>query len=211
MQQQNHFDRLVAFVSEPEFQAELQTAKKRYFELTGEVFETDDAFEMRMASFLEWFVLDRALDGKAETPAQLFVERQQKTLSEEDLIAFRNFSHTVHGLFEVGKMKADTMQVKEVFSGKAYAVFERRKPVGIDNGDIIEARLIPTVDDKLMFSPSFVFHPRDARKAIVKMVKAHKKAGLEPKELVFKLSYLRLKVDRYKHLAPEKLYVDAAG
>ncbi|MCC6805919.1 MAG: hypothetical protein IT381_00730, partial [Deltaproteobacteria bacterium] len=158
------------------------------------------------ASFLEWFIFDRKLDGKATTPVELYVERKGQELSEADRIVFRNFSHTVHGLFEVGKLKPDTMMMKDLFTGKAHSVFERRKPVGIGSGDIVEARLILTPDNRLMFSPSFCFHPRDAKKPILKLVKAHKKQGLEPVQLIFKLAYLRLKVDRYKHVTPEKLY-----
>jgi hypothetical protein len=208
---QPHIDRLIAFVSEPEFQAELQTARREYFEHTGEVFETDDAFEMRMASFLEWFLFDRKLIGVAPagsslTPAELYFERNLQTLDEENKIVLRNFAHTVHSLFEVGKLKPDTMHMKDLFTGKNHPVFERRKPVGIDTGDIVEARLILTPDNKLMFSPSFCFHPRDAKKAILKYVKAQKKLGADPKSLIFKLAYLRLKVDRYKHVSADKLY-----
>ncbi|MCC6808643.1 MAG: hypothetical protein IT381_14560, partial [Deltaproteobacteria bacterium] len=86
---QPYLDKLSAFVATPEFQAELQSARKDYFERTGEVFETDDAFDMRMASFLEWFIFDRKLDGKATTPVELYVERKGQELSEADRIVFR--------------------------------------------------------------------------------------------------------------------------
>ena len=207
---QPYLDKLSAFVSETEFQPELQRAKKAYFEQTGEVFETDDSFEMRMASFLEWFILDRPLASigpeKGITPVQWYVERNQTALTEADRIVFGNFSHTIHSLFEVGKLKPDTMQMKDLFTGKAHSVFERRKPVGIEKDDVVEARLIQTPDSRIMFSPSFCFHPRDAKKAIMKLVKAHKKTGGEAEGLLFKLAYLRLKVDRYKHVTPDKLY-----
>ncbi len=203
---QPHIDRLIAHVSGADFQAELQTAKREYFEHTGEVFETDEAFEMRMASFLEWFLFDRPLPGQRMTPAEAFLEGPGNGLGEEDKIILRNFAHTIHSLFEVGKLKPETMFMKDVFTGKSHGVFERRKPVGIETGDIVEARLILTPDNRLMFSPSFCFHPRDAKKAIMKLVKAHKKAGLDPKALIFKLAYLRLKVDRYKHVTADKLY-----
>jgi hypothetical protein len=203
---QPYLDKLSAFVSELEFQPELQRARKDYFDQTGEVFETDDAFEMRMASFLEWFIFDRKMEGATATPAELYVERVGPQMTEQERIVYRNFSHSIHGLFEVGKLKPETMVMKDLFTGKAHSVYERRKPVGIDSGDIVEARLIQTPENKLMFSPSFCFHPRDAKKAILKLVKAHKKAGADPVPLIFKLAYLRLKVDRYKHVTPEKLY-----
>src|SRR3954471_12809630 len=112
---QPYLDKLIGFVSEAEFQPELQRARKAYFEQTGEVFETDDAFEMRMASFLEWFIFDRRLVGTQATPAELFVERMGAQLTEQERIVYRNFSHTIHGLFEVGKLKPDTMVMKDLF------------------------------------------------------------------------------------------------
>jgi hypothetical protein len=96
-----------------------------------------------------------------------------------------------------------------VLTAKSYSVFERRKPAGVESGDLIEARLILTADDKLMFSPAFCFHPREAKRQIMKLVNQHKKRGLPAQELVFRLAYLRLKVDRYKHVTADKIYEDA--
>ncbi len=206
---QPQIDRLTEFVSTPEFEPALIEAKKEYFRRTGEVFEDDEAFEMRMACFFDWFLFDRKIDGAGLTPAEMFVERHFAGLSEEERTQYKNLSHTQHSLYEVGKMKTDTMIMKDLFSGKSLAVYERRKPIGVDKGDIIEARLLRTSDDKLMFSPAFCFHPRDARKRILKMVRSHKKAGLDPEILINKLAYLRLKLDRYKHVRAETIYDDA--
>ena len=203
---QPYIDRLTTFVSAAEFESELVSAKRDYFRKTGEVFEDDELFEMRMSSFFEWFLFDYRLAAVSLTPAELFVEREQANLSEEDRVHYRNLSHTQHSLFEVGKLKPETIHLKDVFSGKPVQVFERRKPVGIDSGDILEARLLRSNDDKLMFSPAFVFHPRDARRRILKMVKAHKKSGLPPEDLIYRLAYLRLKLDRYKHVRAETIY-----
>lgn len=208
---QAQFDRLVAFVSEPEFSESLVAGKKHYFDRTGEVFEEDDAFEMRMSSFLDWFIFDHKLPGTDRTAAELFVERHGTSLDPAELTIYRNFAHTVHSLFEVGRLKPDTVHVKDLFSGKSHAVFERRKPAGVDSGDLLEARLVTTPESKLMFSPAFCFHPREAKKVIAKAVKAHKKAGTNPQELIFKLAYLRLKLDRYKHVAPVKIYEEGAA
>jgi hypothetical protein len=203
---QPYIDRLTAFVSAPEFEPALIEAKKTYFRKTGEVFEDDDAFEMRMSCFFDWFLFDCKLPNLSTTPAELFVERHEKDLSEEERVQYRNLAHTQHGLFQVGKLKPEIVYLKDLFSGKTVPVYERRKPFGVESGDILEARLFRTPDDKLMFSPAFVFHPRDARRRILKMVKVHKKAGLPDEDLMQKLAYLRLKLDRYKHVRAEAIY-----
>ena len=201
-----YIDRLTTFVSTAEFEPALIEAKKAYFRRTGEVFEDDDAFEMRMSSFFDFFLFDAKLPGVNLTPAELFVQRHEPELSEEDRVHYRNLSHTQHGLFQVGKLKPETVQLKDLFSGKTVAVYERRKQFGVETSDILEARLLRTPDDKLMFSAAFVFHPRDARRRILKMVKAHKKAGLPDEDLIHRLAYLRLKLDRYKHVRAEAIY-----
>jgi len=202
---QLHYDRLITFVSLPEFEHELIIAKKYYFGKTGEVFEDDSVFEVRMASFLDWFIFDRTLSNGL-TPAQFFIDRHAKELSQDELDSYRHFAGTIHSLFEVGKNKDERVVVKDLFANKSFEVFERRKLVGVEAGDLIEARLISTASDKLMFAAGFCYHPRGAKKKIIKLVKAHKKASLPPEELLFRLAYLRLKFERYKHVDADAIY-----
>ena len=143
------------------------------------------------------------------TPVQLFIERTDHELSPEERIAYRNLSYSHHSLFQVGPMKPDTILVRDLFTERNLSVFERRKPVGVETNDIIEARLIMTPDDRLMFSPAFCFHPREVRARILKMVKQHQKSGEDHESFIFKLSYLRLKLDRYKHVRADELYAQA--
>jgi len=51
---QPYLDQLIAFASAEPRKPELLAAKAEYFQLTGEVFEDDKSFEMRMASFLDF-------------------------------------------------------------------------------------------------------------------------------------------------------------
>lgn len=205
-----HIERLTHFVAAPELSDEVVEAKALYFRRTGEVFEDDDAFEPRMALFFEWFLFNYQLKGHGGmTPVQLFIERMDAELSADERIAYRNLSYSHHSLFQVGAMKSDSIAVRDLFTDRQMSVFERRRPVGVEPGDIIEARLIMTPDDRLMFSPAFCFHPREVRARILKMVKAHQKSGQDHESFIFKLSYLRLKLDRYKHVRADELYAQA--
>ena len=66
---QEVFDELVAWATIDERQAELLDAKEKFFALTGEIFDDDKQFEMRMASFLEHYVCDRVSPLRGKTPA----------------------------------------------------------------------------------------------------------------------------------------------
>jgi hypothetical protein len=181
-------------------------ARADFFRLTGEVFEDDRTFEMRMASFLDYYVFDHRPAGTGRTAAEEFqaAKLQSGAVDGEVLSAF---TRTLHGLFEVRKLSPGAVRLRELFTGTDHDVSERRTLAGLQKGDVLEARLIP-FGDRLVFSPAFCFHPREAVKAIKREVKRRKKK--EPdrpaQELVWEASKRAMKVDRYRQIAVEKIY-----
>ncbi|HVE82879.1 MAG TPA: hypothetical protein VND93_08535 [Myxococcales bacterium] len=204
---QPYLDQLIAYASAEPKKPALLEAKAEYFQLTGEIFEDDKVFEARMASFLDYYVFDRASKETGQTPAQELYEEQRRTQPPEVAVAFRAFTETIHGLFEVRKLTPDGVRLRELFSAKDFQVSERRKLAGLEKGDILEARLIP-FSGHLLFSAAFVFHPREASKLILKEVKRRKKAtpSCDPRDLAWDCSRRALKTERYKQIAVEKIY-----
>jgi hypothetical protein len=205
---QPQLDRLIAFASADDRKQDLLAGKAEYFRLTGEVYEDDRSFEARMASFLDWFVFDRPAPANGRTPAQEFLERlAQQGAPPAELSAFRGFTETLHGLFEVRKLAKGTLRLRELYSGKDHDVTERRTVAGLEKGDVIEARLIPH-EGLLLFSAAFLFHPREGVKSILKELKRRKKKEPErtSQELVWECSRMALKVERYRQVAVEKIY-----
>jgi hypothetical protein len=201
-----YFERFAQHASAEPRKPDLVAAKADYFRLTGEVFEDDKVFELRMASFLDYYLFDRVSPLLGKTPAQEFYELTL-TQAPAEAHLFKGFTETVHGLFEVKKPQKEKLRLRELFSGKDYDVFERRTLVGVEKGDILEARLIP-FDGKLMFSAAFCYHPKQAYKAILKEVKRRKKK--EPQrsaqEFAWECSKRALKVERYRQIAVERIY-----
>jgi hypothetical protein len=204
---QPYLDQLIAYASAEPKKPALLEAKAEYFQLTGEVFEDDKVFEQRMASFLDFYLFDRRSSQTGKTPAQEMYDEQREKVGPEAAIPFRAFTETIHGLFEVRKLTDDGVRLRELFSAKELQVSERRKLVALAKGDILEARLIP-FSGHLLFSPAFVFHPREASKLILKQVKKLKKASPDanPRELAWDCSRRALKTERYKQIAVEKIY-----
>jgi hypothetical protein len=204
---QPYLDQLIAFGSEEPRKADLLEAKGEYFRLTGEVFEDDKIFELRMASFLDYYLYDRVSPLTGKTPAGELYEKRLQTAAPEEANAFRSFTETVHGLFEVRKLSKGLIRLRELFSGKDFDVTERRNIAGLETGDVIEARLIP-FGGHLLFSSAFCYHPRVAVKPIKAEVKRRKKKEPDapPKELVWDCARRALKVERYRQIAVEKLY-----
>lgn len=206
VQYQPQLDELIAFASAEPRKPDLLNAKAEYFRLTGEVFEDDPIFELRMASFLDYFIFDRKNPQTGRTPAEELFERKQAE-GAPDAAVFRGFTETLHGLFEVRKLGKGTLRLRDLYSGKDSDVTERRQMVGLEKGDILEARLIP-FSGYLLFSSAFCYHPRAAVKAIKKEVKRRKKK--EPsrtaQDLTFEAARRAVKAERYKQIAVERIY-----
>jgi hypothetical protein len=204
---QPYLDELIAFGSQEARKPDLLSAKAEYFRLTGEVFEDDKIFELRMASFLDYYLCDRVSPVSGQTPAGELYQLRQQSAAPEEANAFRCFTETVHGLFEVRKLGKGMVRLRELFSGKDFDVTERRHVAGLETGDVIEARLIPFAGH-LLFSAAFCFHPRAAVKSIKAEVKRWKKKEPDrpPVELVWECARRAMKVERYRQIAVEKLY-----
>ena len=76
MSYQPYLDQLIAYGSEEPRKADLLEAKGEYFRLTGEVFEDDKIFELRMASFLDYYLYDRVSPLTGKTPAAELYEQR---------------------------------------------------------------------------------------------------------------------------------------
>lgn len=198
-------DELYSVASAEVRKPDVLAARAEFFRLTGEVFEDDRTFEMRMASFLDYYVFDHRPAEGGQTAAEEF--QAAKLKSGVDGTVLSGFTRTLHGLFEVRKLSRGAVRLRELFTGVDHDVSERRTLAGLQKGDVLEARLIP-FGDGLVFSPAFCFHPREAVKAIKREVKRRKKK--EPdrpaQELVWEAAKRAMKVDRYRQIAVEKIY-----
>ena len=204
---QKQLDALVAYASGDRFKEELLKAKAQYFGGTGEIFEDDKSFELRMASFLDFYVFDWKLSPFKRTPAQLYLEESGAQLSAEDQQVLRGLTETHHSLWEVRKLGKEMVRLRDLFSGKDTDVFERRQLAGLNKGDILEARLVPN-DGKFLFSSAFCFHPEVVRKSILKEIKRLRKTQPEfdRRAFIWSLSNMRLKFERYRNIAAEQIY-----
>lgn len=204
---QPFLDQLIAFGSQEARKPDLLAAKAEYLRLTGEVFEDDQLFELRMASFLDYYLYDRVSPVSGKTPAAEMYALRLSDAPPEEANAFRCFTETVHGLFEVRKLGKGVVRLRELHSGKDFDVTERRHMVGLESGDVLEARLIPFAGH-LLFSSAFCFHPRVAVKPIKAEAKRRKKKEPErsPTELVWECARRAVKAERYKQIAVERIY-----
>jgi hypothetical protein len=82
--------------------------------------------------------------------------------------------------------------------------------VALAKGDILEARLLPH-EGALQFSSSFVYHPREVRRAILKEARRLTEAappgqGPDGDEFLAQLSRMALRLERYRNVRVESIY-----
>jgi hypothetical protein len=205
------FETLLAWASQD--REEIIAAKREYFAATGEPFEAESCFESRMQAFFNWYLLDRLQGAALRTPAQRFLLEKGAELSGADKTVFLGFTKSKHSLFEIRKLgvglikvRDDLVKLRDAFSGEEYVVTERRKLVGLERGDIMEARLLP-VGDRLHFSPAFTYHPRSVKPMVIKEIKRRKKASLlDARSFCWELERMALQLERFKNIPLDKIY-----
>jgi hypothetical protein len=207
---QHLHERLLSWATAPPREPELLRAKGEHFARYGEPHEEDRSYEVRVNGMLDHYLYDfRPSDG-AGTTLERFMEAEASSLTPEDLAAYRALAENVHGLFEVRRIKPGEVRLRDVFTARDHDVTERRHVAGLDKGDILEARLVP-FGGALFFSGAFLYHPREARKAILDEVKRMKKgapkgATLDIEGFLARLSHMALKMERYRNVRLESIY-----
>ena len=197
------FEELLAFATSTAVPDEFVTAKENYFELTGLIGDDEPSYDDRIQAFLEWYLFDRKLQMMGRTPLEIFLAG--RTMPPESAMKFNGFFNTVWGLFIIKWIGKDYLKLTDLWSGENYKVSERRMPIGLTRGDLLETRIIP-YEDKILLSRSVIIHPQEIKSIVKKGIKKIiKENSLGRFEYFKNLSYARLKLDRFAN--PDKMKV----
>jgi hypothetical protein len=203
-------ERLLSWASADLQDPLLLAARRRHFERYGEPHEEDQSYERRMNGMLEYYLYDDRPSPGAPTALERFLAEQSAALDPEQVAAFRAMGACRHGLFEVTSLAAGTVGVKDVFTGQAFQVTERRQVAGLAKGDLFEARLVP-YGGELWFTAGFLYHPAEARDRILAEVKRAKRAAGKSGRpdvtgFLAALSRMAFKLERYRNVRLESIY-----
>lgn len=203
-------DRLATEFADEPYRAEVAEAREDYFNRAGKVFEDDrELFEGRMASFLEWYVLERPLQG-GPTPVLRALERANGAGEPEPTrraLAALSTSH--RSVFDLTAVQGDSVELEDLLGGARFKVVERRSTVGFELGDLVEARLV-WEGARIVFTKTFLFHPRDAREAALATVDAALEKGTPRAEIIFLLSRMHVRWHRHGHVNAARVYKGGA-
>ncbi len=203
-------ERLLAWSTAEARKERLLDARGRHFAAYGEPHEEDRSFEARQNGALDFYLYDYRPSDGARTTLEEFLAAEGTGLDAETVRGYEDLAQNIHALFEVRRIAEGTVRLRDVFTGKDHDVTERRQLVGLEKGDLLEARLLP-YQGALVFSGAFLYHPREARRAILAEVKKRKKAagrGGTPDVagLLALLSRMAFKLERYRNVRLESIY-----
>jgi len=203
-------ERLLGWASADPQDPHLLEARRRHFERHGEPHEEDQSYERRMNGMLEYYLFDDRPSPGAPTALERFLAGQAGSLTPEEQAAFRALGASRHGLFEVTALGHGTVGVRDVFTGQAFEVSERRQVAGLAKGDLLEARLVPH-GGELWFTTAFLYHPAEARGRILAEVKRVKRAAgkhgrPDVEGFLASLSRMAFKLERYRNVRLESIY-----
>ncbi|MDX2021700.1 MAG: hypothetical protein SF187_15770 [Deltaproteobacteria bacterium] len=195
---------LVSRFAEGDFRDEATRAKSEYFELGGKVFDDDgDVFEARLASFLEWYVIERPLQKHGVAPVRVWLRELAPDSDTARALAVLATSH--RSLFDVGAVTEHAVELEDLLGGARFSVTERRSTVGFEPGQIVEARLLWD-GERVVFGKTFLFHPREARQEVLDLVDHGLSTSLSPNDILFQLARLHLRWYRSRQISAVRIY-----
>ena len=201
-------ERLAQVFAEGENKLEAIRARDEFFEKAGKVFDDDgDLFEGRMASFLEWYIIERAFADGA-TPALRVASGATPSFTAEERAVAVRLATSHRSLFEVATVNGNVVEVDDLLGGARFLVTERRSTIGFEPGALFEARLVWD-GQGVVFGKTFLFHPPDAHEQVMQVVERAQARNTPALELLFQLSRLYVRWNRFNHLGAAKIY--AAG
>jgi hypothetical protein len=185
--------------------ATVLAARQEYEERRGKVHEDEDLWERWSAAFVEWFVIERVGAGDELPPAARSLRRARGDGDADAAAIIAALLRSHRSLFEVRELGAQRVEVLDLLGGGAFSVVEPRAMHGVEVGDVVELRLVGW-EGQVWFGRTFVFHPKDARAAILDHARALLARGQSRRDVIDHVAALRVRVNRYRHVAPARVY-----
>ena len=160
-----NLEQLFEFIAQHIPSEQIMQAKKEYQKTTGEIYEDDNSYNTRMALFLEWYLLDNYKPDTQKTILENIIEENQSNWAQNHLEACKDITNNIQALFEVKKVRDDSVTVLDLFKDEKYLVHESDSKLVFRKNDIFQGRIVPH-QGKWNFTGYFCFHPGKSHRYI---------------------------------------------
>jgi hypothetical protein len=179
---------------------ELAGARERYEARRGRVRQDEELWETWTQAFLEWFGFE--WNGEAPPPAARVLSGETDA---RRAAALRAWLRSQRALVQIGRQQKGRVRVRDLCRGGLFDVSELRSLHGVEQGDVVEVRLIG-FEGKVRFGRTFLYHPTGTAAAIEERVAQQRGQGRSTEEILDQCAVLRLRTERYRHVDPVRLY-----
>lgn len=193
-------DAVIDRFGDAEHEEEVAAARAEFEDRRGRVFEDEPMWEEWTLAFLEWMVVERPWQG-GPPPVVLArgaAEGQQRA-------ALAAWQTSQRALAEVVELQPGQVTLIDRIGGAAFVVHEERALHGVQPGDMVEVRLIG-FEGAVRFGRTFVYHPHEARDVVAAHARTLTARGMSRVDVLDALAALRVKVERYRHVDPIRVY-----
>jgi len=170
-------------------------AKKYYQKETGEIFDDDKSYNVRMALFLEWYLFDNYITEKSKTVLEVLIDEKRETWPSKKLEVIQSISNTIHSLFFVKTIKDQEVKVLNLFTDEAYIVKEKESSLIFRKNDLFQGRII-CFEEEFYFTGNYCFHPKETHKYIKPQIKVIKRIQNQYKKEQKKIEKLLLRENK---------------
>ena len=203
----------------------LIAARDTWDRLAGKIHDDEPLYEERAAAFLEWYALDHEAGDQPPPVERLILERSARAPApampatetppaatsidpDFEIASLTALAASHRSLFRVREITSDVLLLDDLWGGATFRARERRQLAGVGKGEIFDARLVADVErpPELLLTRIVCVHPREAEDAIRAHVAHAKEAGDDRDALLFMLLRLRVQCERYRHVAPLRIY-----
>ena len=158
-----NLEQLFEFIAQHIPAEQIMQAKKEYQKTTGEIYEDDKSYNTRMALFLEWYLLDNYIPGTQKTILENIIEENHLTWDQSHLEACQDITNNIQALFEVKRIRDNSVTVLDLFNDEKYLVHEGNSKLVFRKNDIFQGRIVPH-KGKWNFTGYFCFHPNKTQR-----------------------------------------------
>ncbi len=201
-----YIERLLVYFSSEKYHEDLIDGKEQFYGELGQYEEDTEGYEQRLNLFFDWYLFTRGLSGVQTPPAQYALELGDFEIRDEERPFFESLAKTHHSLYEISKIRGESIYLKDLFTGQKRTINDARYCVGFNKDEVFDGRLIEH-EEQFYFAKGFCFHPPQAKKFLIKEIKKVRKLESDHHEsLMLRLIKMRFKVEQYKHLKIDDVY-----
>ena len=206
---EKYYERFIEVVASSFSDEFVLSARNEFFALSGQITEEDLSYEQRLAWFMEWFIFDYCKDGRV--PGRVFLEKCGD-LSAVEREIYSNFMNFNKGLFLIKNNYTEKIAVRELFTKKGMSLFIPMGSMAFRKKEVFQGHIF-SLRENYFVSPCGIFHNISVTKIIINAAENIKKnnKGRTNEDLLWLLSRLKLKAERFLKISPENIYKQEIG